>query len=88
MGWPEEAPFDAIIVTCAPQAIPAPLVEQLKEGGRLVIPIGDRFNQVVHLMVKRKGKLIDKELRPTLFVPMTGRAQREAAEAKKKKEKP
>lgn len=88
VGWPEEAPFDAIIVTCAPQAIPAPLVEQLKEGGRLVIPIGDRFNQVVHLMVKRNGKLTDKELRPTLFVPMTGRAQREAAEAKKKKEKP
>jgi protein-L-isoaspartate(D-aspartate) O-methyltransferase len=87
-GWPEEAPFDAIIVTCAPQLVPRPLVEQLKEGGRLIIPIGDRFNQTVHLMVKRNGKLTDKELRPTLFVPMTGKAQREAAEAKKKKEKP
>lgn len=90
-GWPTAAPFDAIIVTCAPTKVPLPLVEQLKEGGRLVIPIGGRFNQVVHLMVKKDGKLIDKELRPTLFVPMTGRAQREAAaEAKKAKgtEKP
>ena len=84
-GWPSAAPFDAIIVTCAPTKVPAPLLAQLKEGGRLVIPIGDRFNQVVHLMVKRDGQLIDRQLRPTLFVPMTGRAQREAAEAKKAK---
>jgi len=83
-GWPEEAPFDAIIVTCAPEEIPAPLVEQLKEGGRLVIPLGTRFNQVVHLIEKKNGRLIDRQLRPTLFVPMTGRAQREAAEARKK----
>ena len=83
-GWPEAAPFDAIIVTCAPRAVPPPLVEQLKEGGRLVIPLGDRFHQTVHLMVKRDGKLIDRELRPTLFVPMTGRAQKEAPPAKAK----
>ena len=44
-GWPEAAPFDAIIVTCAPQKIPQPLFDQLKEGGRMVIPLGDRFNQ-------------------------------------------
>ncbi len=73
-GWPEAAPFDAIIVTCAPQKIPQPLIDQLKEGGRMVIPLGDRFNQIVHLIVKKDGKLIDKELKPTLFVPMTGRA--------------
>jgi protein-L-isoaspartate(D-aspartate) O-methyltransferase len=78
-GWPEAAPFDAIIVTCAPQKIPQPLIDQLKEGGRMVIPLGDRFNQTVHLIVKRDGKLIDKELKPTLFVPMTGRALEEAA---------
>jgi protein-L-isoaspartate(D-aspartate) O-methyltransferase len=78
-GWPDAAPFDAIIVTCAPQKIPQPLIDQLKEGGRLVIPLGDRFNQTVHLIVKRDGKLIDKELKPTLFVPMTGRALEEAA---------
>src|SRR5262249_56595615 len=68
-GWPEEAPFDAIIVTCAPEEIPPPLVEQLKEGGRLVIPLGTRFNQVVHLYEKKDGRLIDRQLRPTLFVP-------------------
>jgi protein-L-isoaspartate(D-aspartate) O-methyltransferase len=83
-GWPEAAPFDAIIVTCAPRAVPPPLVEQLKEGGRLVIPLGDRFHQTVHLMIKRDGKLIDRELRPTLFVPMTGRAQKEAPPARAK----
>ena len=81
-GWPEAAPFDAIIVTCAPTKVPPPLIDQLKEGGRLVIPIGGRFDQVVHLMVKRDGKLIERQLRPTLFVPMTGRDQREAAERK------
>ena len=51
----------------------------------MVIPLGGRFNQVVHLVTKKDGKLTDRELKPTLFVPMTGRAQREAAEARKKK---
>lgn len=78
-GWPDAAPFDAIIVTCAPTKVPPPLVEQLKEGGRMVIPLGGRFDQRVHLMVKKDGKLVDTPLRPTLFVPMTGKAQREAA---------
>jgi protein-L-isoaspartate(D-aspartate) O-methyltransferase len=82
-GWPEAAPFDAIIVTCAPQEIPQPLIDQLKDGGRMVIPVGDRFNQMVYLVTKSGGKLTKKELRPTLFVPMTGRAQQEAAKAKK-----
>jgi len=78
-GWPEAAPFDAIIVTCAPQKIPQPLFDQLKEGGRMVIPLGDRFHQIVHLVIKKDGKRIDRELKPTLFVPMTGRALKEAA---------
>jgi protein-L-isoaspartate(D-aspartate) O-methyltransferase len=82
-GWPDAAPFDAIIVTCAPESIPQPLIDQLKEGGRMVIPLGDRFNQVVHLIEKKNGKLTDRQLRPTLFVPMTGRAQKEAAEKRK-----
>jgi protein-L-isoaspartate(D-aspartate) O-methyltransferase len=82
-GWPEAAPFDAIIVTCAPQRIPKPLIDQLKEGGRMVIPLGDRFNQIVHLVIKKDGKLIDKELKPTLFVPMTGKALSEPAEPKR-----
>ena len=81
-GWPEAAPFDAIIVPCAPHRIPQPLIDQLKDGGRMVIPLGTRFNQIVHLVEKRNGKLTDRELKPTLFVPMTGRALREAAAAK------
>jgi protein-L-isoaspartate(D-aspartate) O-methyltransferase len=81
-GWPSEAPFDAVIVTCAPEMVPPPLVEQLKEGGRMVIPLGDRFNQSVFLMVKKNGKLTGRELRPTLFVPMTGTAQEQAAAAR------
>lgn len=84
-GWPDAAPFDAIIVTCAPEKIPQPLIDQLKDGGRMVIPIGGRFNQVVHLITKKDGKLTDRQLKPTLFVPMTGRAQREAVEARKQK---
>jgi protein-L-isoaspartate(D-aspartate) O-methyltransferase len=86
LGWPEAAPFDAIIVTCAPEQVPPPLVEQLKEGGRMVIPLAkDRFDQTVHLMIKKDGKLIDRALKPTLFVPMTGRAQQEAAAARRAK---
>lgn len=83
-GWPDAAPFDAIIVTCAPQNIPPPLIEQLKEGGRMVIPLGDRFNQVVHLIEKKNGKLTDRQLKPTLFVPMTGKALDEVLKAKSK----
>ncbi len=55
-GWPDAAPFDAVIVTCAPEKVPAPLVEQLKEGGRMVIPLGDRYNQMVYLKAKRDGR--------------------------------
>lgn len=83
-GWPDAAPFDAIIVTCAPEKIPEPLVEQLKEGGRMVIPIGSRFDQKVYLMIKKDGKLSQQELRTTLFVPMTGKAQRDAADERAK----
>lgn len=88
LGWPEAAPFDKIIVTCAPEAIPPPLVEQLKEGGRLVIPLGSRFDQKVYVFDKKDGQLVGDAVRPTLFVPMTGRAQQEAAERRAKGEKP
>jgi len=77
LGWPEEAPFDKIIVTCAPEAIPPPLIEQLREGGRMVIPIGSRFDQKVYVFDKVDGKLEGGAVRPTLFVPMTGKAQDE-----------
>ncbi len=80
-GWPEAAPFDAIIVTpVRARRFPQPLFDQLKEGGRMVIPLGDRFTQSVWLVIKKDGKKVTKELKPTLFVPMTGRALREAAE--------
>jgi protein-L-isoaspartate(D-aspartate) O-methyltransferase len=84
LGWPEAAPFDAVIVTCAPEEVPPPLVEQLKEGGRMIIPLGSRYDQAIFSYEKKDGKLVNgKKLKPTLFVPMTGRAQKEAAEARK-----
>ncbi len=74
-GWPEAAPFDKIIVTCSPENVPRPLVEQLREGGRMVIPVGQRYQQVLYLFRKTGGRLQREKLRPTLFVPMTGRAE-------------
>ena len=80
-GWKENAPFDKIIVTCSPEKVPEPLVEQLKEGGLMIIPIGERYQQMLFLMRKVDGKLEREALQPTLFVPMTGAAedQREVA---------
>lgn len=75
LGWAEHAPFDKIIVTCSPENIPAPLVEQLKEGGKMIIPLGERYQQVFHLLEKKAGKLETKKLIPTLFVPMTGQSE-------------
>ena len=74
-GWPEHAPFDKIIVTCSPENVPEPLVEQLKEGGKMIIPLGERYQQVFHLLEKKDGKLEQKKLIPTLFVPMTGKSE-------------
>ncbi len=71
LGWPEAAPFDAIIVTAAPDHIPKPLVEQLKEGGRMVVPVGT-FTQELKKIVKRSGKMETIGVVPVLFVPMTG----------------
>ncbi|QDV71438.1 Protein-L-isoaspartate O-methyltransferase [Rosistilla carotiformis] len=75
LGWPEAAPFDKIIVTCSPESVPQPLVDQLKEGGRMVIPVGERYQQTLYLMEKKDGKIVRQSLRPTLFVPMTGTAE-------------
>lgn len=74
-GWPEHAPFDRIIVTCSPEDVPKPLVEQLAEGGTMLIPLGERYQQVFYLYTKTDGQLVRKELVPTLFVPMTGRSE-------------
>lgn len=72
-GWPEVAPFDAIIVTAAPNLVPQQLVEQLKEGGRLVVPVGDDKQQLLRLY-RKEGQVQTDTLLPVRFVPMTGRA--------------
>jgi len=74
-GWPEHAPFDAIIVTCAPDKIPAPLVEQLRNGGRMIIPVGSGMNQELVLLRKTGDKIEQQSVLPVRFVPMTGEAQ-------------
>ncbi len=75
-GWPEAAPFDAIIVTCAPEKVPPPLVEQLKDGGRMIIPVGPMGDQELVLLRKQGEKLEQHAVLPVRFVPMTGGAQR------------
>ncbi|MEE4197335.1 MAG: protein-L-isoaspartate(D-aspartate) O-methyltransferase [Bacteroidales bacterium] len=69
-GWPGKAPFDAIIVTCAPTDIPKPLEEQLREGGRMIIPVGGSIVQELALLEKKDGKMIKKVVAPVRFVPM------------------
>lgn len=72
LGWPEESPFDAIIVTCAPDHVPPDLVRQLREGGRMVIPIGPEGGvQELLLMEKSHGTLEKKSVLPVRFVPLT-----------------
>jgi protein-L-isoaspartate(D-aspartate) O-methyltransferase len=75
-GWPDAAPFDAIIVTCAPDKVPQPLTEQLKDGGRMIIPIGEIWDQKLVLLHKRGERLEKTVVLPVRFVPMTGEAQR------------
>ncbi|MEX0986349.1 MAG: protein-L-isoaspartate(D-aspartate) O-methyltransferase [Bacteroidales bacterium] len=77
-GWPEEAPFDRIIVTCAPEEVPEPLISQLKTGGKIVIPVGSE-NTTQYLVVLRKdqnGKIIRDTKYAVRFVPMTGKAEK------------
>lgn len=74
-GWAEHAPFDSIIVTCSPERPPPALVQQLREGGRMVVPLGERYQQALVLLTKVNGKLEAETLQPTFFVPMTGRAE-------------
>jgi len=69
-GWKEYAPFDAIIVTCAPTEIPQPLEDQLAEGGKMIIPVGEGYGQSLYLLTKRNGKIHKTETLPVLFVPM------------------
>jgi protein-L-isoaspartate(D-aspartate) O-methyltransferase len=69
-GWPEHAPFDSIIVTCAPERVPQPLLDQLKEGGRMIIPVGAKFAQELYLFEKKNGRLQQSAVLPVRFVPM------------------
>ena len=75
LGWPEEAPFDKIIVTCSPESVPKPLIDQLREGGQMIIPVGERYQQTLYLLTKKNGTLEKTAMQPTLFVPMTGQAE-------------
>jgi protein-L-isoaspartate(D-aspartate) O-methyltransferase len=75
-GWPENAPFDAITVTCAPDHVPQPLIDQLKEGGRMIIPVGRGFEQELYLLEKQNGQLQRRAVLPVRFVPMTGEAEK------------
>lgn len=70
-GWKEYAPFDAIIVTCAPENVPGPLINQLAEGGKMIIPVGTIYSQVLYLLEKRNGEIRTTAKLPVLFVPMT-----------------
>ena len=72
-GMPEEAPFDRIIVTAAGPCIPLPLTEQLNENGRLVIPLGESFSQILTVLEKKKGSLIAREICGCVFVPLIGK---------------
>jgi protein-L-isoaspartate(D-aspartate) O-methyltransferase len=69
-GWPDHAPFDAIIVTCAPDQIPQPLVGQLRDGGRMIIPVGPPDNQQLYLLQKHGAKVEQQARLPVRFVPM------------------
>jgi protein-L-isoaspartate(D-aspartate) O-methyltransferase len=76
-GWPEHAPFDAIIVAAAPEHVPQPLIDQLKPGGRLVIPVGRYHQGLIVVHKNADGSVRRQQIIPVAFVPMTGLAQQE-----------
>jgi protein-L-isoaspartate(D-aspartate) O-methyltransferase len=77
-GWKEYAPYDAIIVTCAAPSIPQRLVEQLKEGGRMILPLGgEPFHQSLTVLTKRSGRIEKQRITDVVFVPMTGEIEEE-----------
>jgi protein-L-isoaspartate(D-aspartate) O-methyltransferase len=73
LGWPEEAPFDRIIITAASPRIPLPLSDQLKENGKLILPLGGSFSQILTLIEKKDNKLISTEICGCVFVPLVGK---------------
>lgn len=74
LGWPEEAPFDAVVLTAAPPEIPRPLLDQLAVGGRLVAPVGD-LDQELRVVTRTETGYQSRDVLPVRFVPMTGRAR-------------
>jgi protein-L-isoaspartate(D-aspartate) O-methyltransferase len=74
LGWPEAAPFDAILVTAAAPRIPEPLKQQLKDGGRLVLPVGDEWQELV-VVTRRGERFEERRVLPVRFVPMTGKVR-------------
>lgn len=73
LGWPESAPYDAILIAAAAPAVPEPLLQQLADGGRLIAPVGSEDKQELQLVTKRAGQLIVRQAGPCRFVPLTGR---------------
>lgn len=70
LGYEKQAPYDAIIVTCSPTEIPEPLIHQLAEGGRMVIPVGEQSIKKLVLLKKKKGRIVKQSVLPVRFVPM------------------
>jgi len=75
-GWPEKAPFDAIIVTAAPERIPQPLIDQLAPGGVMVIPVGGFFQELKVFRKSADGRVTERDIIPVRFVPMTGEIEK------------
>ena len=75
-GWPEKAPFDAIIITAAPEKIPSPLLDQLAPNGRMILPLGGYYQELVLIRKDQHGQLNRQNLIPVRFVPMTGKAEK------------
>ncbi len=82
-GWPEAAPFDAIILTAAPADVPQPLLDQLRPGGKMVLPLGKYLQDLV-VLTKTAGGIAREVVAPVRFVPMTGEAEGTAAEVPEK----
>jgi protein-L-isoaspartate(D-aspartate) O-methyltransferase len=75
-GWTEEAPFDAIVVAAAPDHVPQALVDQLSRGGRLIIPVGRGYQELLVIEKDQSGKIRESKVAPVVFVPMTGEAEK------------
>lgn len=85
-GWEEYSPFDAIVITAAANHIPPPLIKQLKEGGRLIIPLGSTvYYQTLTLVTKKKGDLDVEQMGPVAFVPMIGEAEKKSERTKNRR---